>query len=187
MDTMPLLTDTSLDELVAAVEAHYATHGLAGPIVWAYHYGSEDSYLLSSRYTQLFGAAVSGPWPNGRGPTVREQLTKLLSESQAARAAGRERDIVIVIEREARGLGDGWEYAASIDEDARKCEDRVRATPRRVHQNAVDAELRHEDALRAMAMDSTRQPALLECLECGASYTEPGHVEPGGMGCNRCG
>ncbi len=27
----------------------------------------------------------------------------------------------------------------------------------------------------------------LECLECGATYAEPGHVEPGGMACDRCG
>lgn len=25
-----------------------------------------------------------------------------------------------------------------------------------------------------------------ECLECGAIYDEPGHVEAGGMGCDRC-
>lgn len=28
---------------------------------------------------------------------------------------------------------------------------------------------------------------LLECLECGAAYEKPGHVEWGGMGCDRCG
>lgn len=27
---------------------------------------------------------------------------------------------------------------------------------------------------------------LLECFECGATYTEAGHVEPGGMGCDHC-
>lgn len=26
----------------------------------------------------------------------------------------------------------------------------------------------------------------LECWECGATYAEPGHVEPGQMGCDRC-
>lgn len=26
----------------------------------------------------------------------------------------------------------------------------------------------------------------LECLECGAKYSEPGYVEPGSMGCVRC-
>ena len=30
-------------------------------------------------------------------------------------------------------------------------------------------------------------PRETECLECGAVYSEPGHVEAGGMGCDRCG
>lgn len=25
-----------------------------------------------------------------------------------------------------------------------------------------------------------------ECLECGAGYSEPGHVDEGGLGCDRC-
>jgi hypothetical protein len=29
-------------------------------------------------------------------------------------------------------------------------------------------------------------PYVEECLECGATYGSPGHVEPGGMGCDRC-
>ncbi|WP_099534516.1 hypothetical protein [Limnothrix sp. PR1529] len=42
-------------------------------------------------------------------------------------------------------------------------------------------ELRAELRARAKA-DWTA----LECWECGATYTEPGHVEPGQMGCDRC-
>jgi DNA-directed RNA polymerase subunit RPC12/RpoP len=29
-------------------------------------------------------------------------------------------------------------------------------------------------------------PVVYECLECGAAFDEPGHVESGGMGCDRC-
>ena len=33
----------------------------------------------------------------------------------------------------------------------------------------------------------TEVQALTECLECGAVYEAAGHVEWGGMGCDRCG
>jgi hypothetical protein len=41
------------------------------------------------------------------------------------------------------------------------------------------------------AYDQERQRAkqdwtATECWECGATYTEPGHVEPGQMGCEKC-
>jgi hypothetical protein len=37
-----------------------------------------------------------------------------------------------------------------------------------------------------VAITSGENP-LTECLECGAAYDTPGHVEPGGMACDRCG
>jgi hypothetical protein len=49
-----------------------------------------------------------------------------------------------------------------------------------------------EAQAHAAALDSLSESTLhrlhgpLECLECGATFTEPGHVEPGGMGCDRC-
>lgn len=39
----------------------------------------------------------------------------------------------------------------------------------------------------SIALVSTEAPALTECLECGAVYNQPGHVEWGGMACDRCG
>jgi hypothetical protein len=41
----------------------------------------------------------------------------------------------------------------------------------------------HIDHLRANAVKAR---TALECWECGAIYNEPGHVESGQMGCDRC-
>jgi hypothetical protein len=41
----------------------------------------------------------------------------------------------------------------------------------------------YKDHLRAIAVN---ERTALECWECGAIYEEPGHVEPGQMGCRRC-
>lgn len=51
-------------------------------------------------------------------------------------------------------------------------------------------EAERTDAIaRACALDGLPPdtPTELECLECGAVYAEPGHVEAGGMACDRCG
>ena len=47
------------------------------------------------------------------------------------------------------------------------------------------------DAVEALGGDSVviiadASASETECLECGATYPEAGHVEPGGMGCRRC-
>lgn len=40
----------------------------------------------------------------------------------------------------------------------------------------------------AHALDGLPEaPVETECLECGATYATPGHVEAGGMACDRCG
>ena len=66
---------------------------------------------------------------------------------------------------------------------------------------ALDAEWKasHVDALRreAVRTDAVARACALEglpirateteCLECGAVYSQPGHVEAGGMACDRCG
>lgn len=39
----------------------------------------------------------------------------------------------------------------------------------------------------AVALVGPLSTTAIECLECGAVYDEPGHVEPGAMGCDRCG
>lgn len=41
--------------------------------------------------------------------------------------------------------------------------------------------------LRVEDIPSAPAPSIVyECLECGANYSTPGQVEPGGMGCVRC-
>lgn len=46
---------------------------------------------------------------------------------------------------------------------------------------------RNESQARAAAYNELPEiPRLLECWECGAIYSEPGHVEFGGMSCDRC-
>lgn len=48
----------------------------------------------------------------------------------------------------------------------------------------VDAKEAFGDS--AVAVVTSEVPTATECLECGATYDHPGHVEPGGMGCDRC-
>lgn len=59
-----------------------------------------------------------------------------------------------------------------------------RATDWRKHQ-----ESRLQAVAEATASEGLRfaSSGLLECLECGATYDEPGHVEYGGMSCDLCG
>lgn len=51
---------------------------------------------------------------------------------------------------------------------------------------------RTEAIAHAVALDGLNPSTLhlahgpTECLECGATYDKPGHVEPGGMSCDRC-
>ena len=42
-------------------------------------------------------------------------------------------------------------------------------------------------AVAAAALPPQLMATETECLECGATYDEPGHVESGGMSCDRCG
>jgi hypothetical protein len=58
----------------------------------------------------------------------------------------------------------------------------------------IAREKRHDEAVaRAVALDALPQSVIhaiagpTECLECGAVFEEPGHVEAGGMTCDRCG
>lgn len=39
---------------------------------------------------------------------------------------------------------------------------------------------------KAKALTISERPVVEECLECGATYNEPGHVWDGGMMCSRC-
>jgi hypothetical protein len=56
-------------------------------------------------------------------------------------------------------------------------------------QQWIDAENRRTELIaQACARDAINIPYVteLECFECGAVYEEPGHVEAGGMSCDRC-
>jgi hypothetical protein len=44
----------------------------------------------------------------------------------------------------------------------------------------------YKDAFDTIKARAKQDWTELECWECGAVYREPGHVEPGQMGCDRC-
>jgi hypothetical protein len=44
----------------------------------------------------------------------------------------------------------------------------------------------YKDAFDTIKARAKQDWTELECWECGAVYNEPGHVEPGQMGCDRC-
>lgn len=195
---MPYLTTESLDDLTASIEAHHAANTLRheATAVWALHYGTDISYLVDSRYTQLVGTEIRNPnWQSTRreggtvgGPSVREQLETLLAKVDQARGSGREYDIVIFTERERRGLGNEWAYGATVDQDVAACEKRAAETPKHYKVDPY-AEMSCAEAARSVGgrvMLGPESTPLLECLECGATYQEPGHVEECGMGCERC-
>jgi hypothetical protein len=87
---------------------------------------------------------------------------------------------------------EGFKFQLSREEAAEVLEytEFVNAEWQRRSQGWIDAESRRTLAIaKAVALDDLHLPVesdLLECLECGAIYTEPGHVEIGGMSCDRC-
>lgn len=78
---------------------------------------------------------------------------------------------------------------ASEVEEVRKWRDAADSQDRvaRADWYAAEAQETIAQAHAAAMAGLPRIPRETECLECGAVYQEPGHVESGGMSCDRCG
>lgn len=187
---MPLLTRENLDSIVAELESVWARDVPSSeqPFVWACKYGTEHSYLADSEYAHLVAASITDPrhrtYPNG---STREELERLLEEIDEYRVAHGAYDVVIAI-GSARSV-DAWAAAAS-DADGAACEARCAATPISYHTRGEEADenihrVAIETGIGVLSLGSEER-TLLECLECGAVHSAAGHVEPGGMGCDRC-
>lgn len=184
---MPFLTSENLPEiaqelftLVQAQPLRYQREKEP----FAFFYGAEDSYLVTSGYTALFANSLL----NGNDFTL-EQIEQILREQleklNVLRGEGKAADLVVALVGKSQ-----WHDAETTDADAQACREKANQVGQKWHKEGLEADEAFEQAQKEVAGSHDFQrlssEGLVECLECGARYETQGQVDVDGMGCRRC-